>query len=243
VQEQSSSDAATANLLGLGVDQTFSRSLVGGATSSLLTDALGSTIALADQTGAAQTTYTYEPFGAVTQAGAANTNPFRFTGREDDGATGLYSCQARYYPPALSRFISEDPLGYSGGPDPNLYAYVGNAPTMLVDPFGLDPGGGCGFLGFGCVADFFGTIGRCFLYMEACATNIEIALSPINALGMTALAGWGIVASCATVAGCAVALPYLGTAVVVGIVAWYKAAERAWWGPGREEIYQELGGS
>jgi hypothetical protein len=35
--------------------------------------------------------------------------------------------------------------------------------------------------------------------MEACATNIEIALSPIIALGMTALAGWGIVASCATV--------------------------------------------
>jgi RHS repeat-associated protein len=145
VQEQSSSDAATANLLGLGVDQTFSRSVVGGATSSLLTDALGSTIALADQTGAAQTTYTYEPFGAVTQAGAANTNPFRFTGREDDGATGLYSCQARYYAPALSRFISEDPLGYPGGPDPNLYAYVGNAPTVYTDPLGLErEDGGCG---------------------------------------------------------------------------------------------------
>jgi RHS repeat-associated protein len=159
VQEQSSSDAATPNLLtGLGVDQTFSRSLVGGATSSLLIDALGSTIALADASGTVQATYTYEPFGAVTQTGAANTNPFRFTGREDDGATGLYSCQARYYAPALSRFISEDPLGYPGGPDPNLYPYVGNAPTMLVDPFGLDPGGGCGFLGFGCVVDAFGRL-------------------------------------------------------------------------------------
>jgi RHS repeat-associated protein len=159
VQEQNGSNAATANLLtGLGVDQTFSRSVVGGATSSLLTDALGSTIALADASGTVQTTYTYEPFGAVTQAGAANTNPFRFTGREDDGATGLYSYRARYYAPALSRFISEDPLGYPGGPDPNLYAYVGNAPTMLVDPFGLDPGGGCGFLGFGCVDDWFSEV-------------------------------------------------------------------------------------
>jgi RHS repeat-associated protein len=143
VQEQSSSDAATANLLGLGVDQTFSRSVVGGAASSLLTDALGSTIALADASGTVQTTYTYEPFGAVTQAGAANTNPFRFTGREDEGATGLYSYRARTFAPAFGRFISEDPLGYPGGPDPNLYAYVGNSPLMFADPFGLEPGG-CG---------------------------------------------------------------------------------------------------
>jgi hypothetical protein len=106
VQAQNGSNAATANLLtGLGVDQTFSRSVVGGATSSLLTDALGSTIALADASGTVQTTYTYEPFGAVTQAGAANTNPFRFTGRKDDGVTGLYFYRARSYAPAFGRFV------------------------------------------------------------------------------------------------------------------------------------------
>ncbi len=155
VQEQNASGAATANLLtGLEVDQVFSRQVVGGTTSSLLTDALGSTIALSDPAGAVRTTFTYEPFGRVSASGAPDTNPYRFTGREDDGATGLYHYRARYYHPGLSRFVSEDPLGFPGGPDPNLYAYVTNRPTMLTDPFGLEPTG-CGFLGFGCVASVF----------------------------------------------------------------------------------------
>jgi len=34
------------------------------------------------------------------------------------------------------RFISQDPLGFSGS-GPNLYAYVFESPTNLVDPFGL----------------------------------------------------------------------------------------------------------
>jgi RHS repeat-associated protein len=156
VQEQDSSNSATANLLtGLGIDQTFSRQVVGGATSSLLTDALGSTIALGDANGAVQTSYTYEPFGTATSSGATNTNSYQFTGRENDGTTGLYFNRARYYNPTFGRFISEDPLGFPGGPDPNLYAYVFDSPIMLVDPFGLDPGNGCGFLPFSCVTDLF----------------------------------------------------------------------------------------
>ena len=41
----------------------------------------------------------------------------------------------RYYSPALQRFISEDPIGLSGG-DPNFYAYTFNSPTNLTDPSG-----------------------------------------------------------------------------------------------------------
>jgi RHS repeat-associated protein len=156
VQEQNSSSTATANLLmGLGIDQTFSRQVVGGATSSLLTDALGSTIALGDANGAVQTSYTYDPFGGVTSSGATNTNSYQFTARENDGATGLYFYRARYYKPTFGRFISEDPIGFPGGPDPNLYAYVANGPTMFADPLGLDPSSGCGFLWFGCIASAF----------------------------------------------------------------------------------------
>jgi len=140
VQEQNSSNTATANLLaGVGIDQTFSRSVVGGATSSLLTDALGSTVALGDANGAVQTSYTYEPFGAATSSGATNTNTYQFTGRESDGATGLYFYRARYFSPTFGRFISEDPLGFPGGPDLNLYAYVSNAPTVFTDALGLEP--------------------------------------------------------------------------------------------------------
>jgi RHS repeat-associated protein len=155
VQEQNSGNTATANLLtGLGIDQTFSRSVVGGATSSLLTDALGSTIALADTSGVIATSYTYEPYGAATSTGAASTNSYQFTGRENDGASGLLFYRARFYRPGISRFISEDPFAFPGGPDPDLYVYVGSNPVQFVDPLGLD--GGCGILtAWRCVDDVF----------------------------------------------------------------------------------------
>lgn len=44
--------------------------------------------------------------------------------------------RARYYHPQLQRFISEDSLEFEGG-DVNLYVYVGNDPTDLIDPLGL----------------------------------------------------------------------------------------------------------
>jgi len=155
VQEQDSGNVATANLLaGLGIDQVFLRTDSAGAR-SFLTDALGSTVALADSSGAITTSYTYEPFGTTTSTGASSTNSLQFTGRENDGAPGLYYYRARYYSPTFGRFIAEDPLGFPGGPDVNLYAYAGNNPVSLFDPSGLDPGGGC-WLGFVCLASFFG---------------------------------------------------------------------------------------
>ncbi len=99
------------------------------------TDALGSVIALTDETGTVRTTYTYDPFGNVTISGESSDNPFQYTGRENDG-TGLYYYRARYYSPELQRFISEDPIGLEGGI--NLYAYVGNNPVNFVDPLGLE---------------------------------------------------------------------------------------------------------
>ncbi len=47
----------------------------------------------------------------------------------------MYYYRARYYHPALQRFISEDPIGFNGG-DVNLYGYVFNDPINLVDPTG-----------------------------------------------------------------------------------------------------------
>jgi RHS repeat-associated protein len=136
LQEQDGAGAVTANLLtGLRLDQTFRRTS-GGATRSLLTDALGSVLGLADGSGAIRTSYSYEPFGRTAATGDADTNPFRFTGRENDGPTGLYFFRARYYSPTFQRFVSEDPGGIAGS-GVNLYAYVGNGPTQFVDPLGL----------------------------------------------------------------------------------------------------------
>lgn len=41
----------------------------------------------------------------------------------------------RHYDPRTGRFISEDPIGFSGG-DSNLYRYVRNMPLMFKDSSG-----------------------------------------------------------------------------------------------------------
>jgi RHS repeat-associated protein len=65
------------------------------------------------------------------------TTSLEFTGRESDGATGLYYYRARYYSPQLGRFISEDPIGLGGGQ--NFYRYVYGNPIQLRDPRGECP--------------------------------------------------------------------------------------------------------
>src|ERR671930_204068 len=60
VQELSGT-TPTANLLSGSIDEIFQRTDASGA-SSFLSDALGSTLALADASGALQTTYSYDPF-------------------------------------------------------------------------------------------------------------------------------------------------------------------------------------
>ncbi len=111
----------TANSLSGGIDEVFQRTDSAGAR-SFLTDALGTTLALTDSNGAAQTSYTFEPFGNTSTSGSGTTNSFAYTGRELH-AGNLYYYRARYYSPTLQRFISEDPIGFSEG-DTNLYAYV-----------------------------------------------------------------------------------------------------------------------
>ena len=53
-----------------------------------------------------------------------------------DSETGNYYYNSRYYDPKAGRFISEDPIQLSSG-DTNLYRYVYNNSTNLVDPSGL----------------------------------------------------------------------------------------------------------
>src|SRR5262249_13365671 len=110
----------------------------GAGLSALLVDGIGSTLALADASGAVQTQYTFEPFGATTMSGATSTNNMQFTGREND-LDGLYYYRARYYAPGASRFIAEDPLYETRRVQPpgeTLYSYVRNSPTGFIDPSG-----------------------------------------------------------------------------------------------------------
>jgi RHS repeat-associated protein len=107
-------------------------------------DALGSTLATVNSSGALATQYTYDPFGNVTPGSSGYGTTFGMGGIELD-PTGLYHADARYYNPTLQRFLSEDPAGHAGS-GANLFAYSGNGPVGASDPSGLDscPNGDCG---------------------------------------------------------------------------------------------------
>ncbi|MFC0526115.1 RHS repeat-associated core domain-containing protein [Phytohabitans kaempferiae] len=137
VAQEYTGTTPSARLLTGGIDEVFNRTTTGGDR-SLLTDALGNTIAGADSASIG-VEYTYEPFGATTVTGTDLGNPTRFTGREDD-PSGLYYYRARFYSPSAGRFISQDPLGLGSG-DTNPYTYVFNQPTKLIDPMGTKPQG------------------------------------------------------------------------------------------------------
>jgi len=61
-------------------------------------------------------------------------NPIRFQSLYHDPETGLHYNRHRYCDPGVGRFISKDPIGYSGGL--NVYAYAPNR-LLWVDPLGL----------------------------------------------------------------------------------------------------------
>jgi len=133
IAQEISGGSPIANLLSGGIDEVFTRTDSSG-TANFLTDALGSTINLTNSSGGSLAQYAYEPFGNTTVTSGSSTNSYEYTGRENDG-TGLFYNRARYYSPTVQRFVSEDPIGLSGGI--NIYAYGANNPLSFVDPSGL----------------------------------------------------------------------------------------------------------
>lgn len=98
-----------------------------GKISYYYTDHIGSTRAV--QTGGSVTRLDYVPFGEDFRPASER---YKFTGKEDDFTTGLYYFNARYYDPAIGRFITEDPAKNGS----NWYVYCGNNPLKYVDPTG-----------------------------------------------------------------------------------------------------------
>jgi RHS repeat-associated protein len=96
-------------------------------------DGLGSVVGVTNSGGTTVGNARYDAWGAMSTTGAVPL--YGYTGREPDGATGLVYYRARYYDPALGRFIQRDPSGLDDGV--NLYRYARGNPTTLVDPLGL----------------------------------------------------------------------------------------------------------
>jgi RHS repeat-associated protein len=120
-------------LYGKAADALFAR-FDGTNTTWYLTDRLGSIRQLAKTDGTILDTITYDSYGTVLNE-TGSGDRFKYTGREYDAELAIYYFRARYYGPAVGRFLSEDPLGFGAG-DSDLYRYVHNHPTDFVDPSG-----------------------------------------------------------------------------------------------------------
>ena len=95
----------------------------------------GDVTQLVDGNGQTKNYYEFTAFGygSVEQGIGEFQNPFGHAGEYTDLETGNIYLRARYYNPTDGRFISEDPIKDGA----NWYAYCGNNPVMMVDPWGL----------------------------------------------------------------------------------------------------------
>ena len=123
---------ATTYQYGPGIDNKLKTDHY-GTSQYFLQDHLGSTVGLSDANGDISETNSYDSFGNPTN-GSFSTR-YQFTGREWDPFSNHQFSRARWYDPAIGRFISDDPIGLSGGI--NQYSYVGNNPVSATDPSGL----------------------------------------------------------------------------------------------------------
>jgi len=103
-------------------------------------DHLGTPQELTDSKGKVAWSAQYKAWGraqeAISEAAAEAgiRNPIRFQGQYLDDETGLHYNRYRYYDPATTRYLTQDPIGLGGSI--NLYRYARN-PTSWIDPLGL----------------------------------------------------------------------------------------------------------
>ena len=129
------SDGELSHVYGHGL---ISQTTSSGQQTSVLADGLGSMVALTDGSGTVTARYRYDGFGALRASSGTGRTVFRFAGQQLDGAAGLYYLRARYYDPALGRFLSRDPFpGTASLPaSQHPYRYAHDNPTNWTDPSG-----------------------------------------------------------------------------------------------------------
>jgi RHS repeat-associated protein len=110
-----------------------------GVMQYLLTDHLGSVVAVTDNLGTLLEDSRYMPFGSVrSDVGSVTQTDKSFTGQKSLANTGLMDYNARMYSPLLGRFIQPDTIvpGAGNSQSWNRMSYVVNNPVRLVDPTG-----------------------------------------------------------------------------------------------------------
>lgn len=131
---------------GPGVDNLLAMTVHTGATAVTyyaVKDHLGSVQALTDENGNIVESYRFDVWGNVLGVFDGSGDPivrsaignrYLWQGREYSWNTGLYYFRARWYDPVTGRFLSNDPIGISGGL--NQYVAFNNNPVNYRDPDG-----------------------------------------------------------------------------------------------------------
>ena len=101
-------------------------------------DQVGSTILRTNDAGVVIGSAEYSAYGICFWKQGDMATPFQYNGQWgiQTDANGLLNMRARYYSPYLMRFLSADPIGFSGGL--NWFAYADGSPMSSLDPLGLD---------------------------------------------------------------------------------------------------------
>jgi len=127
------------------IDFQYGLSVLSGSSATFeqfyQADGVGSTADVTDATDTLKASYTYDPWGKLLNPidALGTKDKFKFAGEALDPQTGLYFLRARYYDPAVGRFISKDPLsGSAGAPATrNRYVYALGNPQKYTDTLGL----------------------------------------------------------------------------------------------------------
>lgn len=103
------------------------------------TDPQGTVLAKADAGGTIIATYDYAPYGVAVASMSQAPNGPGYTGHVNDPESGFVYMQARYYDPAVGRFLSVDPNSVAVGTifNINRYDYSDNNPINKIDPTGM----------------------------------------------------------------------------------------------------------
>ncbi|SED01445.1 putative T7SS-secreted protein [Streptomyces sp. TLI_105] len=102
---------------------------------AIVTDLVGSPTELVEESGTLAWRSRRTLWGTTTWASDSTAyTPLRFPGQYFDPETLLHYNYFRYYDPEVSHYVSPDPIGLEGGPNPRWY---GPNPYTWIDPLGL----------------------------------------------------------------------------------------------------------